>query len=670
LQAGFDEPDENDIMKSKSAGGHSRTKRTAIRNTATESFPVTRFLADAAPVLIWMSGADRLCNYFSGGWLAFTGRTLREESGNGWAVGVHPDDLKRWLDAYNSAFDSRSEFQIQYRLRRHDGEYRWILAHGVPRFAPANEFLGYIGSCVDVTERERAEQTLRTTRDELDLRVRERTAELVRANTALQDEISARRIAETARTRLAAIVESSSDAILSRTLDGIITSWNHGAEMMLGYAQTEIIGRSVSTLIPADRADELAPIHKRLRRGETVESFETVRVRKDGRRVDVSLTLSPIKDDAGRVTGLSAIMRDTTDRKQAGKALRESEARLQAIMDNSPAMIFLKDTQGRYLHFNQRFGREFHLRLDEAVGKTDAEIFPRELAAAFRANDAMVVQTGKPMVFDETAAREDGAQVGIVTKFPLRDADGNVYAVGGIVTDVTELRRLEAEILRISEREQRRIAQDLHDGLGQQLSGISLLSNALMKDLLEQGSAAAPAAARISELLDSAVAQTRSLARGLFPVVQEPTGLMFALEDLASRTAGLFKISCRFECSHPVLIRSDATATHLFWIAQEAVANALKHGRAQEITIRLASAAERIVLAVSDNGAGFHALANQPKGLGFRIMHYRASVLGGTLVVGNRIGGGVQVICTLEKVLADDSGDNAKEKPAKTNSDR
>ncbi|MBD0387325.1 MAG: PAS domain S-box protein, partial [Nostoc sp. C3-bin3] len=120
-----------------------------------------RHLADTAPVLIWMSGTDKLCNYFNKPWLDFTGRTLEQEMGNGWAEGVHPDDFQRCLDTYTNAFDARQKFQMEYRLRRNDGEYRWLFDTGVPRFAPTGEFLGYIGSCVDIHDRNLAQETLR-----------------------------------------------------------------------------------------------------------------------------------------------------------------------------------------------------------------------------------------------------------------------------------------------------------------------------------------------------------------------------------------------------------------------------------------------------------------------------------------------------------------------------
>lgn len=136
------------------------TGRKSSEDAIRESEERFRLVADTAPVLIWMSDADKLCTYFNQPWLEFTGESLESQLGNGWTNGVHPEDLKRCLRIYTEAFDRRERFRMEYRLRRRDGEYRWILDNGVPRFDPYHSFAGYIGSCIDVTERKQAEEDL------------------------------------------------------------------------------------------------------------------------------------------------------------------------------------------------------------------------------------------------------------------------------------------------------------------------------------------------------------------------------------------------------------------------------------------------------------------------------------------------------------------------------
>ena len=136
------------------------TERKRIEAALRESEERFRLVANTAPVMIWMSGVDKRCAYFNGTWLEFTGRSLDAEMGNGWVEGVHPDDLRQCLDIYTKAFDQRESFQIEYRLRRNDGEYRWVFDSGVPRFNADGSFAGYIGSAIDVTERKMAEKAL------------------------------------------------------------------------------------------------------------------------------------------------------------------------------------------------------------------------------------------------------------------------------------------------------------------------------------------------------------------------------------------------------------------------------------------------------------------------------------------------------------------------------
>jgi PAS domain S-box-containing protein len=232
-----------------------------------------------------------------------------------------------------------------------------------------------------VSERKQAEQALRRAHDELEVRVEQRTAELGRTNQALQAEITERLQAEMASTRLAAIVESSDDAIISKNLNSIITSWNRGAEKIFGYTASDMVGTSIMRLIPTDRQDEEKQIQEKIKCGESVNHFETLRQTKDGRLIDVSATTSPIKDATGKVIGLSKVARDITERKRAEEALRASQQIIEGIINAIPVRVFWKDKNLVYLGCNAVFARDAGFTdPKDIIGKDDYQMGWRDQA--------------------------------------------------------------------------------------------------------------------------------------------------------------------------------------------------------------------------------------------------------------------------------------------------
>ncbi len=231
--------------------------------------------------------------------------------------------------------------------------------------------------------------------------------------------------------------------------------------------------------------------------------------------------------------------------------------------------------------------------------------------------------------------------------FPISDDNHEVYRIAGIAADITERKRLEQELLEISEREKRRIGQDLHDGLGQQLVGTQLAVTTLANKLREQGSPETARAAEIGELLDEALTQARNLTRGLYPVGLATSGLAFALWHLASNIHRSFHVDCQVDCPEDVPIKDITVATHLYRITQESINNALKHGRATQIHIRLQAGPVCCTLTVEDNGSGMETTNHEPGGMGIQIMMYRARMIGGRLQILPRAQGGMIVRCTL-----------------------
>jgi PAS domain S-box-containing protein len=229
---------------------------------------------------------------------------------------------------------------------------------------------------------------------------------------------------------------------------------------------------------------------------------------------------------------------------------------------------------------------------------------------------------------------------------PVRDRSGNESHWLIILRDITERKRLEKEILEISDQERRRIGQDLHDGLCQHLAGIELMSQVLEQKLARRSKADSAKAGEIARHVREAISQTRSLARGLAPVTLESEGLSSALRELAAYTERMFRVSCSVDASELVPVRVAAVGTHLYRIAQEAVSNAIKHGKASHLVIQLSSAPQGTVLRVVDNGCGFTQPSPSHRGMGLRIMQYRASMIGGSLSIENQPAAGTVVICS------------------------
>ncbi|MGD0744341.1 MAG: PAS domain S-box protein [Verrucomicrobiota bacterium] len=341
--------------------------------------------------------------------------------------------------------------------------------------------------------------------------------------------------------------------------------------------------------------------------------------------------------------------RSQTRQKQAASALRDSGEQLRAILESAVEGIITIDEHGIIESFNQAAERIFGYKAREVVGKNVSLLMPPPHREAHDSYIANYLRTGHAKIIGigrETVGQRKGGAI-----FPMdlsvsevRLADRRIFT--GFARDITERKRLEREILEISDREQRRIGHDLHDGLCQHLAGIELMSQVLAQKLTPQSKDAAKRASDIAKNVRAAIGQTRSLARGLSPVTLESEGLTSALHELAVNTEKLFNVKCHFDGDSPVSVHNHAMATHLFRLAQEAVSNAIKHGKARRISIHLTADPGRIHLAVNDNGKGFPAEIPTSKGMGLRIMRLRTGMIGGTLTIERNAGGGASVICS------------------------
>ena len=331
-------------------------------------------------------------------------------------------------------------------------------------------------------------------------------------------------------------------------------------------------------------------------------------------------------------------------------AVRDREARLRAILQTAVEGIITIDEHGIIESVNAAAERIFGYSANEIIGNNVSLLMPSPHAEAHDSYIESYLRTGRAKIIgigrEVAGRRKDG------TIFPMELsvsevtlADGRMFT--GIIRDITARKQLEREILEISDREQRRIGQDLHDGLCQHLAGIEIMSQVLAKKIAPKSKAHATQVMEIANHVRDAITQTRSLARGLSPVTIESEGLTSALIELATNTEKFFRVRCRCEFDDSVAIFDHAVATHLFRIAQEAVSNAVKHGHAQQIVITLRKSAGRITLDISDNGNGLRKKPANQKGMGLRIMQSRASMIGGTMAIESNALGGVSVTCAV-----------------------
>jgi PAS domain S-box-containing protein len=347
---------------------------------------------------------------------------------------------------------------------------------------------------------------------------------------------------------------------------------------------------------------------------------------------------------------VAAIIADGLERRRTEDALRRENAFNHALLNGAGAVIIVLDAEGRIVRFNPAAEAVTGLTAGEAAGHCPWELFVPRDEQMLERRIFRRLAAGAPPSAHEGAIVTRGGERRVISwsTTSMAGAAGEVAYVILSGIDVTETKRLEADVLNVAEGEQSRFGHDLHDGLGQHLTGIEFMSHVLVQRLAERGAPEAEDMEEITRLIREAIGHTRDLARGLSPVLLQSKGLAVALEDLAeSTTRHMRGVRCRCETGVPAPVPPDDAAIHLYRIAQEAVANAVKHGRATEIVIVLRLEGDRLMLAVEDNGRGFQEGAGGGKGMGLRVMHYRAGIIGGSLEIVRGPGSGVTVTCTV-----------------------
>lgn len=339
---------------------------------------------------------------------------------------------------------------------------------------------------------------------------------------------------------------------------------------------------------------------------------------------------------------------DRRQRRSAEIALEEQRLLLGTLIDSLPEIVYSVDTAGKLTVVNRALLDTLNKKREDVLGKRLSEVWPEETVLDIENQGTNVLRTGRSLHDQERAwiSADGTVRWFTFTMVALRD-HGTIAGLVNTVREVTAQKALEQEILEISNREQRRLGSDLHDGLGQELTGLSLLLKGLEMQLSREATQYLSQITRLSELCARAIQSTRSLARGLAPVNLERGGLTEALKHLVARCTDLYSIECTFTVGEQKLPDlEEGAATHLYRIAQEGTTNAARYARATAINVDLRVVGRKLQLSVTDNGIGLSAgLAQGRPGMGLKIMEYRARMLGGTVAF-EEPGQGTRIVLT------------------------
>jgi PAS domain S-box-containing protein len=475
---------------------------------------------------------------------------------------------------------------------------------------------------------------------------------------AMVEDITAKKTAEEAQFRHAAIVESSEDAIASGTLDGIIVSWNAGAQRMYGYTEAEAVGKPITMLLPPELRDEENKILELLRAEGHIEHFETIRVTKVGKKISVSLTISPIKDASGRTVGVSGIARDITERKRAGEALAEinrtlvaqaaalqaREELLRVFVKNVPAAVAMLDRDLCYLQVSDRWCSDNSVEASELLGRS------RELSPEMP--DRWKEVNRRALQGETLRADEDRWESGGRTRWarwevrPWRAADGTVGGILILTEDITHSKEAEEtlsdmtrKLIEAQEQERARIGRELHDDINQRVAMLSLELEQLQENPSEVQSRVQELRNQTTELSNDVQALSHDLHSSKLEYLGVVAGMKSWCKEFAERQK--MEINFRSDVSSILLL---AVGHSLFRVLQEALNNAIKHSGVKRIEVQLREDTSGIHLVIRDSGRGFDVeAASQGKGLGLTSMRERVRLVNGTISIESKPMGGTTI---------------------------
>lgn len=445
-----------------------------------------------------------------------------------------------------------------------------------------------------------------------------------------------------------AMLENLPRLVMLIDLDGTIMYWNKGGEEIFGYKASEIVGKRVGYLYPDREPDCFEKELVTLKKGEEI-SFEVKGQHKNGSRVWVDVKRKIIENSLGQPVILSTAS-DINLQKKVELELAESQARTEAILETAVEGIVTINKGGIIQSFNQAAEEMFGYRSEEVIGENINMLMPSPYQEEHDQYLKNYLETGERKIIgigrEVRGKRKDGSIFPI--ELAVSEVEfGDEVIFTGLIKDISGRRELENEILKRAEDERRYIGQELHDSLGQMLSGIGMISRNLARKFKANGLPAADDVVEIADMIKEADELARNLAHGLAHIELENEGLKVAMNRLCKRFEKISDIRCECAFSDDIPTEKQNVALHLYRITQESLNNAMTHGKAKNVSVRLEVNEGYLQLFVEDDGVGFPNEEKIDDGMGIKTMRYRAHTLGGDLRINRTADEWTQVICTV-----------------------